>query len=139
MNLLFLCNANSVRSQMAEGLARHLSNGTVGCKSAGLSSGYVHPTAIEAMTEIGIDISSQHSQTVTMMHIQWADHVFVLSKLAARAAEQFKHLVTVHNWVIPNPDDMTDNATTQLAAYGCARDHLKERITAFLLQHGALK
>ena len=63
-SLLFLCVANSARSQMAEGLARTLFGGLVRVQSAGSSPTQVNPYAVDAMREIGIDIAGQHSKSV---------------------------------------------------------------------------
>ena len=74
-NVLFLCTGNSCRSQMAEGLLRHLAGERFEALSAGLEPGKeVHPLAIQVMAEIGIDISSQQPKAVdvylgkTMIH-----------------------------------------------------------------------
>src|SRR3546814_9536388 len=64
MNVLFLCVANSACSQMAEGLARTLLDGRATVASAGSQPSQVNPYAVEAMAEIGIDISGQHSKSV---------------------------------------------------------------------------
>jgi arsenate reductase (thioredoxin) len=63
--LLILCTGNSCRSQMAEGLARDLFGADCDVYSAGTKPSFVHPKAIEAMKEIGIDISEHHSTSVT--------------------------------------------------------------------------
>ena len=63
MNILFLCVANSARSQMAEGLAKEILGDGHDIQSAGsIPSGEVHPNAIIAMDEIGIDIGNQFSK-----------------------------------------------------------------------------
>jgi len=64
MNILFLCVANSARSQMAEGLARHILAASAHIQSAGSAPSTVNPFAIQVMQEIGIDISSQQSKSV---------------------------------------------------------------------------
>jgi arsenate reductase len=63
--VLFICTGNSCRSQMAEGLLRYLAGGRFEVFSAGLSSTLVNPMAIDAMNEIGIDISGQRSKSVS--------------------------------------------------------------------------
>ncbi len=63
MRVLFLCGANSCRSQMAEGWARHLLNGGHEFHSAGLRATGLDPLAVAAMAEAGVDISKQHSKT----------------------------------------------------------------------------
>ena len=62
--VLFLCTGNSARSQMAEGLVNHLLGDTWEAVSAGTKpSGYVHPLAVRAMAELGIDISEGRSKS----------------------------------------------------------------------------
>jgi arsenate reductase len=62
--ILFLCVANSARSQMAEGLARKLLGGRVAVQSAGSEPSHVNPYAIEVMQELGVDLSTHHSKSV---------------------------------------------------------------------------
>ena len=62
--VLFVCTGNSCRSQMAEGLLRHYGKDKFDVLSAGLKPSYVHPLAIKAMAESGIDITNQYSKTV---------------------------------------------------------------------------
>ena len=62
--ILFLCVANSARSQMAEGLARSILSEDFIIHSAGSKPSSVNPYAIQVMNEIGIDISKQHSKSV---------------------------------------------------------------------------
>ncbi len=62
--VLFLCTGNSCRSQMAEGLLKHYGKGKFEVYSAGLMPSSVHPLAIKAMAELGIDITDQHSKSL---------------------------------------------------------------------------
>ena len=62
--VLFLCTHNSARSQMAEGLLRHLAGDRFEAMSAGTEATRVRPLAVRAMDEIGVDISSQESKTL---------------------------------------------------------------------------
>ena len=65
MNILFLCVANSARSQMAEGLAKSMLGNKHNIQSAGsIPSGEIHPYAIQAMDDIGINIREQYSKSV---------------------------------------------------------------------------
>ena len=64
MNILFLCVANSARSQMAEGLAKSMLGTEHNIQSAGsIPSGEVHPNAVKAMDDLGIDIREQYSKS----------------------------------------------------------------------------
>ena len=62
---MFVCKKNSRRSQMAEGFARSLGAGKIAVSSAGLEASQVDPTAIQVMSEVGIDISDQTSQPLS--------------------------------------------------------------------------
>jgi arsenate reductase (thioredoxin) len=64
IKVLFLCTHNSARSQMAEGLLRHLAGNRFEVMSAGTEATQVRPLAMRAMSELGIDISSQESKTL---------------------------------------------------------------------------
>ncbi|MEO0815500.1 MAG: arsenate reductase ArsC, partial [Myxococcota bacterium] len=64
MSVLFLCVANSARSQMAEGIARSILGERVRVQSAGSQPSTVNPFAVEVMGELGIDITSQSSKSV---------------------------------------------------------------------------
>ena len=62
--VLFLCTHNSARSQVAEGLLRHLGNGSFQAFSAGTQATQVRPEAIAVMAELGMDISQRESKTL---------------------------------------------------------------------------
>ncbi len=62
--VMFVCRRNSCRSQMAEGFAKTLGQGKIDVTSSGLEASRVHPTAIEVMSEVGIDISNQTSDAL---------------------------------------------------------------------------
>jgi arsenate reductase len=78
LRILFLCIANSARSQLAEGLARRLFGDRATIQSAGSSPATVNSHAIAALAEIGIDISSQHSKSVTTIDVSNVDLVITL-------------------------------------------------------------
>ena len=65
-NLLFLCTGNSCRSQMAEGLCRHLRGDEINAFSAGIEKHGLNPLAVKVMREIGIDISSSSSVLILL-------------------------------------------------------------------------
>ena len=64
INILFMCVANSARSQLAEGLARSIFGSDAEIQSAGSNPGSLNPFAIQVMNEIGIDISKQYSKSI---------------------------------------------------------------------------
>jgi arsenate reductase len=76
--VLFLCTANSARSQMAEGLLRHVAGDRFDVASAGTRAGGVKPEAIQVMREIGIDISDHRSKSMDEMAGRAFDRVITL-------------------------------------------------------------
>ncbi len=76
--VLFLCTANSSRSQMAEGIANHLWGDQMEAFSAGTQASFVNPAAIEIMKEIGIDISKHRSKNLSEFDGQSFDYVITL-------------------------------------------------------------
>jgi arsenate reductase (thioredoxin) len=84
-SVLFLCTGNSARSQMAEGLVNHFLGERWKAYSAGTKpTGQVHPLALEAMTELGIDISQQRSKSVDLFRDQEFDSVITVCDDAAK-------------------------------------------------------
>ena len=76
--VLFLCTANSCRSQMAEGITNHFWSDRLEAFSAGTNASFVNPTAMEVLKEIGIDISKQHSKNLSEFDGQTFDYVITL-------------------------------------------------------------
>lgn len=101
VRILFLCVANSARSQMAEGLARHLLDGGHEVLSAGSSPSSVNPHAVEAMAEAGIDISDHYSKSIDDIDIESIDLVVTL------CAEEVCPILPGHvrqlHWPIADP------------------------------------
>jgi arsenate reductase len=90
-SVLFLCTHNSARSQMAEGLLRSIASGRFQASSAGTEVTRAHPLAIATMSELGIDISSQYSKTVSSFTDQAFDYVITVCDLAAEACLVFSN------------------------------------------------
>ena len=76
--VLVLCTGNSARSQMAEGILRHIAGDRFEVQSAGVSPTNVRPEAIEAMREIGVDISSHRSKSVDEFVDQTFDYIITV-------------------------------------------------------------
>ena len=101
MNLLFLCVANSARSQMAEGLARPLLGPGATVQSAGSRPSTVNPLAIEARREIGIDISRQHSKSIDDIDPASVDLIVTLcaDEICPAGLSGVKQI----HWPLPDP------------------------------------
>jgi len=126
--ILFLCVANSARSQMAEGLARHLLGSRAEMMSAGSNPTHLNPYAIDVMSELGIDISDHRSKSVDEIELAGIDLVVTL------CAEEVCPVIPGHakrlHWPIPDPAS-TDPARTPVemtARFRRARDEIKTRI-----------
>ena len=125
MNILFLCVANSARSQMAEGLARHhYSNFNI--QSAGSNPSQVNPFAIEAMREKGIDITSHTSKSVKDIDISKVDLVITLcaEEVCPVLSTETKRL----HWPIEDPAGHQGSHEDQLNRFRVARDSIEDKI-----------
>lgn len=102
--LLFVCVGNTCRSQMAEGFARHYGKNAVDVLSAGTNAmAIVNSSTIEAMKEIGIDISSHASKQLTYEMIEWADVVVTLGCLPASSLCPASYAGGRLDWNIADP------------------------------------
>jgi arsenate reductase len=117
---------------MAEGWARHLGNGTIDVRSAGIQPFMVHPLAIATMEAAGIDISRQRNNRLDDRILEWADWVITLSDTVKPYSAYFPRSVRYDHWSIPNPDTLVNTNITPADAYARIRDKLKQRIEDFL-------
>jgi arsenate reductase len=128
--ILFLCVANSARSQMAEGIARSLAPSDIGIWSAGSRPTAVRPEAIAVLREIGIDISGHRSKDVANISADEVDLVVTLC--AEEECPVFLGTAGRLHWGLPDPAAVQDSAEARLTAFRLTRDELHRRITALL-------
>ena len=131
--VLFLCTHNSARSQMAEGLLRHLGGDRFEVHSAGTEATRVRPLAIRAMGELGIDIAGQQSKTLDRYIDQPFDLVITVCDEANEACPFFPGARARLHWSFPDPSKATGTDEQQLATYRTVRDAIRIRIAAELL------
>jgi arsenate reductase (thioredoxin) len=131
VKIIFLCVANSARSQMAEGLARHLFQDEAIILSAGSKPTLVHPLAIKVMQEIGIDISVQTSKSVDEIDLSSVDYIITLC--ADEVCPYVPGLIIRIHWPLPDPVSINLSHDEQLEKFRQVRDHLKESIEQFKL------
>lgn len=129
--ILFLCVANSARSQMAEGLAREMLGDRVEVMSAGSQPATVNPWAVEAMAEIGIDISSHRSKPVDEFDPAGLDLVVTLcaDEVCPTLPPGVEHL----HWPIPDPATKEADRLSEkeiMERFRRARDTLQARLQA---------
>ena len=131
VKILFLCTGNSCRSQMAEGLARHLKRGVLDPYSAGVMKGGLDPLAVKAMREIGIDISGQQSKKVTeLTHIPF-DAVVTVCDNAREACPIFPGKTRQIHMGFEDPPLLAKSAKSEeeaMNAYRRVRDQIKDFI-----------
>jgi arsenate reductase (thioredoxin) len=128
--VLFLCVANSARSQMAQGLARAMLGADVVVESAGSAPSRLNPLAVEAMAEIGIDISGQRSKSVDEVDTEGLDLVVTLC--AEEVCPVLPRRVRRLHWPIPDPARGGLAQEEARAAFRAARDEIRSRLEALL-------
>jgi protein-tyrosine-phosphatase/N-acetylglutamate synthase-like GNAT family acetyltransferase len=128
--ILFLCVANSARSQMAEGLARHLFGPAAAVQSAGSQPSRVNPYAIEVMRELGIDLGGHVSKSVDTIDPATIDLVITLC--AEEVCPVFLSQAKRLHWPIPDPasDDPGLSRDDMLARFRQARDTIRGKLAA---------
>lgn len=130
MNILFLCVANSARSQLAEGLARTLLGAKANVQSAGsVPSGQVNPLAVEAMREIGIDISSHTSKSIDDLDAEFLDKLdYVVTLCTEEVCPVLPGNAKKMHWPNPDPAGVEGSRDRQLAAFRTTRDAIAAQI-----------
>ena len=131
--VLFLCTHNSARSQMAEGLLRHLAGDRYEAFSAGTEATRVRPLAIKAMAELGVDISRQESKTLDRYLGDPFDAVITVCDQAAEACPVFPGAERRLHWSFPDPSKATGTEEQQLAVYRRVRDDIRAHVEQELL------
>lgn len=126
--VLFLCTHNSARSQMAEGLLRAMGSRRFDAFSAGTEATFIRPLAIEAMQELGIDISGQRSKVLTEYLQQPFDFVITVCDQANESCPVFPGTQTRLHWSFPDPSKATGSHEDQLAIYREVRNAIASRI-----------
>jgi protein-tyrosine-phosphatase len=132
-HILFLCVANSARSQLAEGIARSLAPPGVKISSAGSSPASIRPQAIRVLNEIGIDISGHRSKGLDSIDAGSVDAVITLC--AEEVCPVFLGKAHRLHWGLPDPAAAIGNEETRLNAFRSVRDELLRRLK-ILFGHG---
>lgn len=133
MRVLFLCTHNSSRSQMAEGLLRARSGSAFQVFSAGTEPRTVHPLAIKAMQEIGIDIRDQKAKGIEAFASEPPmDLVITVCHEAQETCPIFPNARHQVHWGFPDPSRVTGTEEERLAAFRHIRDLIAVKIAQFL-------
>jgi arsenate reductase len=126
--VMFLCTANSCRSQMAEGFAKEIGKGVMEVYSAGLMSSVVHKRAIAVMKELGIDISDHKSKTIDEYLLREMDFVVTLCNNAEDLCPITPPETTRIYWPIKDPVGMLGTEEEIMNDFRRARDEIKEKV-----------
>ncbi|MDB9515298.1 arsenate reductase, glutathione/glutaredoxin type [Kamptonema animale CS-326] len=124
--VMFVCKRNSCRSQMAEGFAKTLGKGKIEVASSGLESSRVHPTAIQVMSEIGIDITDQTSDPLSDFNAEDYDAVISLCGCGVNLPEAWVLREVFEDWQLDDPDGQP------IETFYRVRDEVKERVNKLL-------
>jgi len=127
--LLFLCVANSSRSQMAEGFARAMAPPGVEVQSAGSVPTRVNPLAVRAMAEVGIDIAAQRSKPIAEIDRERVATVVTLC--AEEVCPYFPGEVERLHWPLEDPAAATGSDEERLAAFRRVRDQIRARLEEY--------
>ncbi len=131
--VLFLCTGNSARSQMAEGLVHHFLGDRWEAFSAGTRpTGYVHPIAIQAMAELGIDISDHRSKSVEEFRGQNFDVVITLCDSAAQECPVWLGPGQAIHMGFPDPAQADGITADRLDAFRQVRESIREKVLDYL-------
>lgn len=123
-SILVLCTGNSARSQMAEGIIRHLFGDRFEVFSAGTHPSLVRPEAIKAMAEIGIDISHHRSKSVEEFAGQEIDYVLTVCDNARENCPYFPARTRVIHHSFDDPAAVEGDEETRVAAFRIVRDQI---------------
>lgn len=129
--VLILCTGNSPRSQMAEGLLRHDAGHRFEVASAGVEPSRVRPEAIEAMSDIGIDISRHRSKSVDEFSGEEFDYVITVCDNANEHCPVFPGNTKRIHWSFDDPVAAEGDDDTRRAVFRRARDEIRHRLHLF--------
>ena len=130
--VLVLCTGNSCRSHLAEGILRAASGGAFRVASAGSKpAGYVHPFAIEAMKEIGIDISNHRSKHLDEFLSENVETVITVCGNADQACPMFPGQVNRHHWGFDDPAHAEGSDEEKMQVFRRVRDEIRRVFEAY--------
>ena len=136
MNILFLCVANSARSQMAEGLARSMLGAEHNIQSAGsIPSGEVHPNAVKAMDDIGIDIREQFSKSTEDLDDEFLTNLdFAITLCAEEVCPVIHHSAKSLHWMNEDPANESYTKHQLESSFSNTRDNLYKLVKKFMME-----
>ncbi|MEW6336816.1 MAG: arsenate reductase ArsC [Acidobacteriota bacterium] len=135
--VLLLCTGNSCRSQMAEGWVNHGLAGSWEARSAGTRPATaVHPLAIRAMAEVGVDISSAVPEHVDRYVGEEWDLVVTVCDSARESCPVFPHPVEAIHVSFPDPADAEGSEEVRMRVFRAVRDDIRGRLLPEIARRG---
>ena len=130
--VLILCTGNSCRSHLAEGVLRAAAGDSLDVASAGSKpAGYVHPLAIRAMQEIGLDISQHRSKHLREFLMEQVETVITVCGHADEACPMFPGQVNRYHWGFDDPAHASGTEEEQFAIFRRVRDEIRRVFEAY--------
>lgn len=130
--VLFVCTANSARSQMAEGFARYHAGDLIEVDSAGIHPGALNPYARQVMNEVGVDISHQTSDPLTSKTLEHFDYVVTVCGDAKESCPVLPPQVRSEHWPLSDPARALGNPREVSSAFRLIRNQIESRVKEFL-------
>ncbi|MGZ5280463.1 MAG: arsenate reductase ArsC [Pseudobdellovibrionaceae bacterium] len=133
MKILFMCVANSARSQLAEGLAKHIFGNGAWIESAGSEPKALNPYAVQALKEVGIDISKNYSKSVDRLSKDFLNNLDYIITLCAEEVCPLLPSGTAQrlHWPFPDPAGHPGSNEEQLERFKTSRDAIQLRLEKF--------
>ena len=138
--VLFVCVHNSARSQMAEAFLNHIGGDRFEAESAGLEPGKLNPIVVEAMAEVGIDISGNGTQAVFDAWQSGTIYSYVItvcSEADAAGCPVFPGIAKRLHWPFDDPSRFTGDHAAKLEQTRTVRDAIRAKITAWCADKSA--
>jgi len=133
--ILFICEHNSARSQMAQAYLNHYADGTLQAESAGLEPGTLNPLVVEALREDGIDIAGAPTRSVFDLYKQGKQYdavITVCSPEVSRKCPIFPGRVLRQNWAFDDPWSFIGPPEERLQQTRVVRDQIKRKVREFI-------
>ncbi len=132
MKILFMCVANSARSQLAEALARQVMPSFVQIQSAGSQPSKVNPFALKALQEVGADISTLHSKSVADLPEDFLQNLdLVITLCAEEVCPNLLSKAKKLHWPLPDPAGLAGTESEQLERFRSTRNAIHQRLSEF--------
>jgi arsenate reductase (thioredoxin) len=136
MNILFLCVANSARSQIAEGLAKSMFDDSFNIQSAGsIPSGEVHPNAVITMDDIGIDIRDQHSKSIEDLDKNFLSNLdYAITLCAEEVCPVLPSSAQNLHWMNEDPANSSYSRKQLKMSFKLTRENLYKLLKKFIIE-----